>query len=86
MVRPGERIPVDGEVMEGESSVNESLLTGEFEPVAKDEGEQVRSGSIGVAGHGRFPPPRSEPRRVPLAWRPKPTVDGCHTSVSARAK
>ena len=35
MIRPGEKIPVDGEILEGESSVNESMLTGESKPVEK---------------------------------------------------
>ena len=53
----GSRQPADGMLRESAGlDIAESLLTGEFEPVAKDEGEQVRSGSIGVAGHGRFPP------------------------------
>jgi Cu+-exporting ATPase len=41
MVRAGENVPVDGEVIEGESSLNESMLTGESMPVAKRAGDQV---------------------------------------------
>jgi P-type Cu+ transporter len=41
MVRPGESIPVDGEVIDGESSVNEAMLTGESMPVGKRPGERV---------------------------------------------
>ncbi len=41
LVRPGERIPVDGEVLEGSSSVNESMLTGESLPVTKQPGARV---------------------------------------------
>lgn len=41
MVRPGENIPVDGVIIEGKSSVNESLLTGESVPVFKEEGDKA---------------------------------------------
>ena len=40
LVRPGERIPVDGEVIEGRTSVDESMLTGESIPVEKESGKQ----------------------------------------------
>ena len=54
VVRPGERIPVDGEVTEGESSVDESLLTGESMPVDKCAGATVFAGTINVAGGFRY--------------------------------
>ena len=54
VVRPGERIPVDGEVTEGESSVDESLLTGESLPVDKCAGATVFAGTINVAGGFRY--------------------------------
>lgn len=41
MVRPGESVPVDGEVVDGESSLNEAMLTGESMPVGKSVGERV---------------------------------------------
>jgi len=51
-VLPGERIPADAEVLEGRSSVDESMLTGEPLPVAKTEGDGVTGGSVN--GEGRL--------------------------------
>jgi len=49
-IRPGERIPVDGEVVGGHSAVDQSLVTGESIPVDKSEGESVIGGSINGMG------------------------------------
>ncbi len=49
-VRPGEKVPVDGVVIEGRSSVDESMVTGEPIPVEKTEGAKVTGGTINVAG------------------------------------
>ena len=49
-VKPGEKIPVDGEVMEGESSIDESMITGEPIPVDKKAGDKVTSGTINASG------------------------------------
>lgn len=53
-VRPGERIPVDGLVLEGETSVDESLLTGESLPVPKRPGDRVVAGTLNLDGSVRF--------------------------------
>ena len=50
LVRPGEAIPVDGVVLEGESAVDESALSGESIPVDKKKGERVSSGTINKNG------------------------------------
>nr|WP_244613382.1 heavy metal translocating P-type ATPase [Halomonas sp. EAR18] len=49
-VRPGERLPVDGEVSEGESFVDESTLTGEPMPVAKRAGDELAAGTVNGKG------------------------------------
>jgi Cu+-exporting ATPase len=54
IIRPGERIPVDGEILSGHSSVDESLLTGESLPVEKSVGDFVISGSINKTGSFEF--------------------------------
>ena len=50
LVRPGERIPVDGLVIEGRSSANESMLTGESLPVEKEPGDGLIGGTINQSG------------------------------------
>lgn len=50
LVRIGERVPVDGLVVSGKASVDESLLTGESEPVVKGEGDEVLGGSLCIDG------------------------------------
>ena len=49
-VRPGEKIPVDGVVIEGKSSVDESMVTGEPIPVEKSKGDQVTGGTVNGTG------------------------------------
>nr|MCR5022932.1 heavy metal translocating P-type ATPase [Lachnospiraceae bacterium] len=51
VVRPGDSIPVDGIVIEGESAVNESALTGESVPVEKESGDKVSAATINTSGY-----------------------------------
>ncbi|MBI2050975.1 MAG: cadmium-translocating P-type ATPase [Parcubacteria group bacterium] len=50
LVRPGAKIPADGRIADGESDVNESMVTGESKPVAKKEGDAVIAGTINGDG------------------------------------
>ncbi len=54
MVRPGEKIPVDGRVVEGYSSVDESMITGESIPIEKTVGSQVMAGTLNKSGSFTF--------------------------------
>ncbi len=54
VVRPGERVPVDGAVLSGESAVDESMLTGESFPVSKRPGSQLIGGTISRTGTVRY--------------------------------
>ncbi|HLY20581.1 MAG TPA: heavy metal translocating P-type ATPase [Bryobacteraceae bacterium] len=54
LVRPGEKIPVDGAVREGESAVDESMLTGEAMPIDKGPGDAVYGGTLNRSGSLRF--------------------------------
>lgn len=50
LIKPGEKIPADGSVVKGESSVNEAMLTGESKPVNKSEGDEVIGGAVNGKG------------------------------------
>lgn len=50
LIRPGEQIPNDGEVIEGSTEVDEAFLTGESRPIPKQEGDEVVAGSVNSAG------------------------------------
>jgi len=54
VVRPGEKIPVDGDVLDGRSAVDESMVTGEPIPASKDAGDTVIGGTINQTGAFRF--------------------------------
>ena len=50
LIKPGENVPVDGSVLEGKTEVDESMLTGEAEPVLKIKGSKVISGTVNING------------------------------------
>ena len=54
VVRPGDKIPVDGEVIEGESTIDESLVTGESIPVTKTVNNKVVGGAVNITGLIKF--------------------------------
>jgi Cu2+-exporting ATPase len=50
LVRPGARVPADGDVVDGSADVDESMVTGESRPVAKEVGDRVVAGTVGAGG------------------------------------
>ena len=50
LIKPGEKIPTDGKIFEGKTSINEAMITGESKPVSKKEGDDVIGGSINAEG------------------------------------
>jgi len=54
LVKPGEKVPADGEVIEGSSFIDESMLTGEPQPIAKTPGSEVVGGTLNTTGSFSF--------------------------------
>lgn len=54
ILKPGDKVPVDGEIIEGETAIDESLVTGESIPTSKKVGDQIIGGSINTAGSVKF--------------------------------
>src|SRR5260370_42232193 len=58
-VRPGEKVPVDGEVIDGHSTVDQPMVTGESVPATKQDGDTAIGATINQTGAFRFPAPPS---------------------------
>ena len=68
LIRPGAKIPVDGTVIEGESEIDESMVTGESLPVAKAIDSQVIGASVNTTGTGYAPTKWGRTQRWPRLW------------------
>ena len=80
-VRPGEKVPVDGVVLEGRSAVDESMITGEPVPAEKAPGDKVTGATVNTTGQFHHARRAGRQRHAARADRP----DGCRGAALARA-
>ena len=84
-MRPGDAVPVDGEVVDGSSAVDESMVTGESMPVAKRPGDRLIGGTVNGTGALVMRADRvgSETvlARIALSWSPRPSARGRQSSA-----
>lgn len=73
LIRPGASIPADGEVIEGQSSVNEAMITGESHPVKKGPGAKVIGGTIDGDGSLRVRVTATSDEMASCAWLSRPS-------------
>ena len=87
VVRPGEKIPVDGRVVSGGSTVDESMITGESIPVTKREGDEVIGATMNTIGSFRFEATRvGEPSWWLPAEAPAVANRGANPAAAIRRK
>jgi Cu2+-exporting ATPase len=84
LVRPGGQVPADGEVAEGESQVNESMITGESRPVEKHRGNEVIAGTVNGTGSLRVRVTRTGERTM-LAGIMRLVEEAQHSKSPAQA-
>jgi Cu+-exporting ATPase len=97
-VRPGEKLPVDGELTEGRATIDESMVTGEPIPVAKSPGSKVTGGTMNQTGGFvmraekvgsdtllAWSPPRSAAGRPSSAWPTRSPAGSCRSSSWLRS-
>jgi Cu2+-exporting ATPase len=77
LVRPGGRVPADGEIVAGRAELDESMITGESKPVAKDEGDRVTAGTVATD---------SASASASAPWARRPRLRGSSDSWPRRSR